>query len=85
MKFPEEHSRERKAPMTNPNPLVNGQQSTRPAAPPSPESRFASIRQKISATVTLLSEIEVELGQIEGESKKLKALGDALRSLGNLG
>jgi hypothetical protein len=71
MKFPEDEPVERKSKMSPAPP------KTLPSAPANP---FTVMRQKINAQMTILSEMEQELGRIEAEYGKFKALGEALKS-----
>jgi hypothetical protein len=54
----------------------------KPAAPPTPDaSSIVLIRQKINASVTLLSEIEQLVNKIEADNAQVNAIRLALKSL----
>lgn len=76
--FPDEQPPERK-PKAVMATTTNTLSST--AAPPSTANPFALIRQKISATVNLLSEIEQLLGKIEVDDEHARKIKEMLKGL----
>ena len=86
MKFPQDEPIERKpkvtAPMTTASTATGGMIAAQASAPAL--DAFAQIRQKLSAVITLLSEIEQLVGKVESDNAHVRKVRDALKLLGSL-